>query len=74
MQPELTPSPGPAGLALQADHRGVHRQDQGGVQLPPGPVQQVGQGAAGDDDGADDGVPVTGGHTGCVCVLVGMMV
>ena len=34
-------SPGPAGLPLQADHRGEHRQDQGGVQLPAGTVQQV---------------------------------
>ena len=34
-------SPGPAGLPVQADHRGEHRQDQGGVQLPAGPVQQV---------------------------------
>ena len=29
------------GVPVQALDRGVHRQDQGGVQLPPVPVQQV---------------------------------
>ena len=33
--------PGSSATSVQADHQRVDRQDQGGVQLPPGAVQQV---------------------------------